>query len=127
MELKFSNLNADKNLNTYVDNRLTVKIKNFIDDRIFTSKYNITDKDIDMAGESLDKMIKIIDSCIYSEQLFAAEKYLELYSEKFPFTVIIEQIIKRKIYKKMHELQHLDLDWYNKELDEFLLKSNNKK
>lgn len=127
MELKFLNFNIDKKGNVYFDDKLTVKIRNFIDDRIFTSKYNITDKDIDMAGEYLDKMFKIIDSCVYAEQLFTAEKYLELYSNKFPFAVIIEQITKRKIYKKMQELQFLNADWDNKEVDEFLLKVNNNK
>jgi hypothetical protein len=69
-------------------------------------RFDVTTMDIDRAGDALDKVFKVIDSCKYVEQTEGAEQFINLYKEQFPFAVVIEKILKRKVEKKRLTLEY---------------------
>jgi len=68
-------------------------------------KYLLNDDDIDILSDAIEKSFKIIESCKYTEQLLVAEKYNQIFSERFPFALIIEEIFNHLVQKKMQSLK----------------------
>ena len=101
--------------------RIILRVSNFIDDKSPVKKYSVTEHDIDKAGDALDKLFRMIESSIYYEQLETADKYLDVYFKMFPFTVILEKMVRRKIEKKMKTADFYDLDLYENYEKENLL------
>jgi len=57
-----------------------------------TSKFEVTDDNIRSLSYAELKAIKIIQSCIYSEQLDVARKYVDLLYQLYPFSTIINRL-----------------------------------
>lgn len=81
-------------------------MKEVLDHKSPIKSFDIKDEDIDAAGEALDKVFKVIDSCKYVEQTEGAINYIIAYKEKFPFALVIEKILMRKVEKKRTGLNY---------------------
>ena len=74
---------------------LQIKKRLFVisnDHRNLTSKFEVTDDKIRSLSYAELKSIKIIQSCIYSEQLDAARNYVDLLYQMYPFSTIINRL-----------------------------------
>lgn len=103
--------------------KLILRITNFIDSKNPIQNYTVTEDDIDLAGDVMDKLFKMIESCKYFEQLEVADKYVNQYEKSFPFAIILVQILRRKILKKMKTTEFYDLDW-DKNIETILFERN---
>lgn len=74
---------------------LQIKKRLFVisnDHRNLTSKFEVTDDKIRSLSYAELKAIKIIQSCIYSEQLDVARNYVDLLYQMYPFSTIINRL-----------------------------------
>ncbi len=62
------------------------------DHKSLTSKFEVTDKNIRSLSFAELKAIKIIQSCIFNEQLDVAKKYVELLYQRYPYSTIINRL-----------------------------------
>lgn len=97
----------------FLKRRIILRVSNFIDKKSPIKNYAVTEHDIDEAGDALDKMFKMIESSVYFEQLETAEKYLDVYFQRFPFAILIEKMVRRKIEKEKKNVEFYDLDFYS--------------
>lgn len=99
------------------------------DHKQFTSKFEVTDESIDSISIAERKTINIIDSCIYSEQLDVAQKYVDLLYEMYPYSTIVNRmrisdIRNIRMGNKKHNIEPLTSILDRHEID--LSKKNNK-
>lgn len=95
--------------------KMILGLKDVLESKSPVKSYEIKDEDIENAGIALDKIFKIIDSCKYVEHIECTERYIKAYKQKFPFALIIEKILLKKIEKKRVNLNH----WEFVEEDEY--------
>lgn len=67
-------------------------------------KYTVTDDDIDTVSIHLERLLKTIETCKYTEHIDGVEKCIEVFEKRFPFAVIINKILERKTEKKRETL-----------------------
>lgn len=91
-------------------------MKDALDKKSPMRSYDIKEEDIDAAGNALDKVFKVIESCKYIEQTDAAERYVKSYKKTFPFALVIEKILLRKIERKRSTLDFWEIFEEKKEL-----------
>ncbi|MCK9273213.1 hypothetical protein M0P65_06735 [Candidatus Gracilibacteria bacterium] len=70
-----------------------------------SEKYTITENDLVMVGDNLEKLFKVIDSCKYSEHIEVAERCADVFSTRFPFALIISNVVNKKIDKLRPKLR----------------------
>lgn len=67
-------------------------------------KFSVSDEDIDNVSLNLEKMFRIIESCKYTEHIDVTERCANVFNKRFPFAVIINKILERKIENKRKTL-----------------------
>jgi len=96
-----------KNIKVYfrfVRKRLNIVFISNTNRKLF-HKYIVSNDDINNLSESVNKSFKIIDSCKYTEHIDVAENYIKIFSERFPFASIIEEVLNHTSTKKRSELK----------------------
>ena len=84
--------------------KMILTMKDVLDKKSPMRSYDIKEEDIDAAGNALDKVFKVIESCKYIEQTEVAERFVKAYKESFPFALVIEKILLRKLEIKRQGL-----------------------
>jgi len=85
----------------YFRKRLIYHIKS-----ISTNKFANIDNNIDDIDKCLNKINKVIDSCIYVEQLDTAERCINVFISRFPFSIVLNKLLNKRILSKRLELPY---------------------
>ena len=76
-----------------------------ISDKLSSRKYELTSIDFENAGDALEKILKIINTCKFSEQIENTENIIDTFSLRFPFALIVQKILYHKLEKKRKDVR----------------------